>query len=311
MNCARPVAQCTDQQNRPVPDRTAEWFVPKFGPPRFRVFVGLLFLPYTAMVLAYTVIGATLAPGIDWNRVGALLVIYFLALGIAAHAFDALGSRMLKPWGKVFSPRELWILGICSLVSAYAIGTYYMIAFTPLLWPIAILEGFFVFAYNLEWFGGRFHTDGWFAFSWGALPVLAPVHSRMGVYEGRDRKTNEVKWTGTRVDLILGSRSQLRALAEVYAAELSDRGSLHWLLRRFSRKNFNLLDRRRLCQELGSLRHQRCGYAAREMCLASRVVRECIEDAVRRRPQLDSVPRARRRLLLDESKTAAQEFFYR
>ncbi len=38
------------------------------------------------------------------------------------------------------------------------------------------------------------------------------------VYEGRDRKTNKVKWTGTRVDLIFGSHSQLRALAEVYAS---------------------------------------------------------------------------------------------
>ena len=37
------------------------------------------------------------------------------------------------------------------------------------------------------------------------------------VYEGRDRKTNQVKWTATRVDLIFGSHSQLRALAEVYA----------------------------------------------------------------------------------------------
>jgi catalase-peroxidase len=39
-----------------------------------------------------------------------------------------------------------------------------------------------------------------------------------GAYEGRDRKTNEVKWTGTRVDLIFGSHSQLRALAEVYGS---------------------------------------------------------------------------------------------
>ncbi len=38
-----------------------------------------------------------------------------------------------------------------------------------------------------------------------------------GVYEGRDRKTGELKWTATRVDLIFGSHSQLRALAEVYA----------------------------------------------------------------------------------------------
>jgi catalase-peroxidase len=37
-----------------------------------------------------------------------------------------------------------------------------------------------------------------------------------GVYEGRERKTNKVKWTGTRVDLVFGSNSQLRALAEVY-----------------------------------------------------------------------------------------------
>jgi hypothetical protein len=37
------------------------------------------------------------------------------------------------------------------------------------------------------------------------------------VFEGRDRKTGEVKWTGTRVDLVFGSNSQLRALAEVYA----------------------------------------------------------------------------------------------
>jgi catalase-peroxidase len=38
-----------------------------------------------------------------------------------------------------------------------------------------------------------------------------------GVYEGRDRKTKAVKWTGTRVDLIFGSHAVLRALAEAYA----------------------------------------------------------------------------------------------
>jgi catalase-peroxidase len=43
-------------------------------------------------------------------------------------------------------------------------------------------------------------------------------HAGDGVYEGRDRKTNELKWTGTRVDLIFGSHSQLRAFAEVYGS---------------------------------------------------------------------------------------------
>lgn len=45
----------------------------------------------------------------------------------------------------------------------------------------------------------------------------SPKEGEEGVYEGRDRKTGELRWTGTRVDLIFGSHSQLRALAEVYA----------------------------------------------------------------------------------------------
>ncbi|MCO6441555.1 MAG: hypothetical protein J5I81_10795 [Nitrococcus mobilis] len=154
-------------------NRTNEWFVPTFGPPKFRILVGLLILPYTGMVLAYTMIGSMLAPILHGDRVVAILVIYFLALGIGAHALDALGSRVIKPWGEVFSAAKLCVLATLSLSAAYAIGIYYMLFYTPLLWAIAIPEGFFVLAYNLEWFKGRFHTDGWFALSWGSLPVLA------------------------------------------------------------------------------------------------------------------------------------------
>ncbi|MFD1251418.1 Catalase-peroxidase [Devosia equisanguinis] len=46
--------------------------------------------------------------------------------------------------------------------------------------------------------------------------VWSPKAGEEGVYEGRDRRSGEIKWTGTRVDLIFGSHSQLRALAEVY-----------------------------------------------------------------------------------------------
>lgn len=154
-------------------DRRREWFVPSFGPERLRIAVGLLFLPYTGMVLGFTVIGSMLAPAVHWDRVGAIVLIYFLALGIGAHALDALGSRGEKPWGRVFSAWQLWALAGASLVAAYAIGVWYMVRHAPLLWPIAIAEGFFVLAYNLEWFGGRFHRDSWFALSWGALPLLA------------------------------------------------------------------------------------------------------------------------------------------
>jgi catalase-peroxidase len=50
-----------------------------------------------------------------------------------------------------------------------------------------------------------------------------PAAGSEGVYEGRDRKTNELKWTGTQVDLIFGSHSQLRAFGEVYACADSEK----------------------------------------------------------------------------------------
>jgi catalase-peroxidase len=46
-----------------------------------------------------------------------------------------------------------------------------------------------------------------------------PVSVAEDVFEGRDRASGQLKWHGTRVDLVFGSNSQLRALAEVYAAE--------------------------------------------------------------------------------------------
>jgi catalase-peroxidase len=48
-----------------------------------------------------------------------------------------------------------------------------------------------------------------------------------GVYEGRDRATGELRWTGTAVDLVFGSHSQLRALAEVYASADGEETFVH------------------------------------------------------------------------------------
>jgi len=49
--------------------------------------------------------------------------------------------------------------------------------------------------------------------------VWKPTAQDSNVFEGRDRTTGELRWTGTRVDLIFGSNAQLRALAEVYACD--------------------------------------------------------------------------------------------
>ena len=188
----------------PEHNRSREWFVPAFGPLKFRIFIGLLFLPYTGMVLAFTVIGSMMAEQIHWDRVGALLIIYFLGLGIGGHALDALGSKGIKPWGRVFSPAQLRTLAIVSLVLAYAIAIYYIVLYTPLLGVIALLEGFFVLAYNLEWFEGHFHTDAWFAMSWGSLPVLA----------GYLLQTNRLSWEV----VIVAAGMGLLSLVEINAS---------------------------------------------------------------------------------------------
>jgi hypothetical protein len=153
--------------------RINEWFVPKFGPIRFRVFVGLLFLPYTGMCISFAIIGSMLAAEIAWDRVGIIALIYALALGVSAHVADSLGSKKAKPWGSYFTRTQLMVLMAATLAVAYAIGIYYIVFFVPLLAVIAALEGFFLFAYNFEAFGGRFHNNFWFAISWGALPALA------------------------------------------------------------------------------------------------------------------------------------------
>jgi len=153
--------------------RVNEWFVPRFGPAKFRIFVGLLFLPYTGMCVSFTIIGSMLAGEIAWDRVGAIALIYALALGVSAHVADSLGSKKAKPWGSYFSRAQLVVLMAATLAAAYAIGAYYIVYFVPLLAVIAALEGFFLFAYNFEAFGGRFHNNFWFAVSWGALPALA------------------------------------------------------------------------------------------------------------------------------------------
>jgi catalase-peroxidase len=70
-------------------------------------------------------------------------------------------------------------------------------------------------------------TNDFFANLLDMGTVWKPVSEGADVFEGRDRATGELKWTGTRVDLVFGSNSQLRALAEVYACKDSAEKFIH------------------------------------------------------------------------------------
>ena len=80
-------------------DRLSEWFVPKFGPRNFRLTVGILFLPYTGMVISFVIWGS-LSVESSLDRLLSIGLLYFFAIGISAHCLDALGSKK-RPWGNL------------------------------------------------------------------------------------------------------------------------------------------------------------------------------------------------------------------
>ncbi len=151
--------------------RESEWYVPKFGPKRFRLLVGLTFYPYTLMNASYVAIGSLLSPNPDLGRMEGMMVVYVLAVGVAAHSLDAMAPN--RPWGEFLSKRQLEVLALVGLIPALTLGLWYAVEFAPLLLPIGIVELFFLLTYNLELLRGRLHRDIWFALSWGFLPVLA------------------------------------------------------------------------------------------------------------------------------------------
>ena len=125
--------------------------------------------PYTAWHLAYVVLGAALAPQTDVVRLVGVLLAFFLAVGIGAHALDELHGR---PLGTAISDRVLWITALASVLGAMAIGFVGVARVGPGLIVFIVAGPLLVLAYNLEPFGGRFHTDLAFAAMWGAFPVL-------------------------------------------------------------------------------------------------------------------------------------------
>jgi hypothetical protein len=138
-------------------------------PGGWRDLVTLLHPPYTLWHVSYVAIGAAAAPQIHSGRLAAALAAFFLAVGIGAHSLDELHGR---PLGTRLSQRALLVLAIGGLGGALAIGVAGVFAVSATLAPLVLAGGFLVLAYNLELFGGRFHTDFWFAAAWGAFPAL-------------------------------------------------------------------------------------------------------------------------------------------
>jgi hypothetical protein len=135
----------------------------------WRDYLTLLHLPYTAWHLSYVVVGGCLAAEVAWGRLGLTVLAFFLAMGIGAHALDELADR---PLGTAIPSPVLVVLALISVVAGCAIGLAVAVGFSLWILPLVAIGAFLVPAYNLELFGGRFHSDVWFAVAWGAFPVI-------------------------------------------------------------------------------------------------------------------------------------------
>jgi hypothetical protein len=102
-------------------------------------------------------------------RLGAALGAFFLALGVACHALDELAGR---PLGTRLSSKALVGMAGAGLAGAVAIGVLGAVIVSVWLIPLVVTGTFLALAYNLELFGGRFHTDAWFAVAWGGFPAF-------------------------------------------------------------------------------------------------------------------------------------------
>jgi hypothetical protein len=143
------------------------FYAAKPGP--LRDWWTLLHPPYTAWHLAYVVIGASLAPEVRLGRMLPTLGAFFLAVGLAAHAFDELQGRPLR----TSIPR--WaLIAACTigLAGAITLGALGVAVVGPVLIPFIVVGPLLVVAYNGELFGGFVHTDLGFALCWGAFPLL-------------------------------------------------------------------------------------------------------------------------------------------
>jgi len=147
------------------------------SPGSWRDYVTLLHPPYTAWHLSYVAIGAALAPHWYPGRLGAALVAFFLAVGIGAHALDELNGR---PLSTQIPSTVLGVLAGVSIAAAVAIGIAGAVVVDLWLLLFVAAGAFIVCAYNLELFGGRFHSDLWFAIDWGAFPLLTAYFACAG-----------------------------------------------------------------------------------------------------------------------------------
>jgi len=139
----------------------------------FSDFVRLMHLPLPFCVLAFATIGASFSERVYLDRLLLTYLGILLALCLGAYSLDELCGR---PYHTRFEDATLRCFAVAGISGGAIVALYLTWTVSLGIVILAAVATFFILAYNLELFGGRFHGVGWFGVSWGGLTTFAAYY---------------------------------------------------------------------------------------------------------------------------------------
>ena len=132
-------------------------------------YIDILYLPYTLMTVCYVLIGALLAPVQRYDILVIMLIAWFIAVGVVAHAID---ERKGHPLNTGIDDKTLKLMAIIGLMFCGGVAIYLTLFYHWTALPSFAFLGFLLISYNAELFKGRFHRDMVFTLGFATAPMF-------------------------------------------------------------------------------------------------------------------------------------------
>lgn len=132
-------------------------------------YIDILYLPYTLMAVSYVIIGGLSHSNPKLNILLLIVIGWFIAVGIVAHAID---EKKGHPLNTGLSNEQLDMMAVLGLTIDTIISLYLALTYTLLTIPFFLILAFMLVLYNAELFEGRFHRDMMFTLGFAIVPMF-------------------------------------------------------------------------------------------------------------------------------------------